>query len=88
MSLKIFFYELKMEKQTKQKQSKAKTTTKQTSKENQTLTSMILYISNDLTMRNLYKILFQIRNKIKWCTIYYHYLNNTIKGMPTISRIY
>lgn len=43
-----------MEKQTKQKQSKAKTTTtKQTSKENQTLTSMILYISNDLTMRNL-----------------------------------
>lgn len=54
MSLKIFFYELEMEKQTKQKQSKAKTTTtKQTSKENQTLTSMILYISNDLTMRNL-----------------------------------
>lgn len=43
-----------MEKQTKQKQSKAKTTTtKQTSKENQTLTSMILYISNDLTMQNL-----------------------------------
>lgn len=44
-----------MEKQTKQKQSKAKkkTTTKQTSKENQTLASMILYISNDLTMRNL-----------------------------------
>lgn len=43
-----------MEKQTKQKQSKAKTTTtKQTSQENQTLTSMILYISNDLTMRNL-----------------------------------
>lgn len=36
------------------KKSKAKTTTtKQTSKENQTLTSMILYISNDLTMRNL-----------------------------------
>lgn len=63
-----------MEKQTKQKQSRAKTTTtKQTSKENQTLTSMILYISNDLTIRNLsqnslcflYKILFQIRNKIK-----------------------
>lgn len=46
----MFFYELKMEKQTKQKQSKAKsTTTKQTSKENQTLTR----ISNDLTMRNL-----------------------------------
>lgn len=39
----------------KQNKNKAKTTTttKQTSKENQTLTSMILYISNDLTMQNL-----------------------------------
>lgn len=49
----IFLWIKNVKKKTKQSKTKTTTTTKQTSKENQTLTSMILYISNDLTMQNL-----------------------------------